>query len=184
MYGVIFDFLRDYVIEHHGGKPTWETLLKASGQSVHKIYFPVTEYPDEEIVAIAKIAAEALSLPLPAVLEDFGIYTGKKLMTFYHMYVADNRWKTFDIIEHAGKSIHHYVHKHNPMRKPPQLTGERVSENELIIHYHSARMMCPVVKGIVQGLARHFGEDFTIEETQCMYHGAKECTFRVTRKLH
>jgi len=184
MYGVIFDFLRDYVIEKHGGKATWETLLTATGQSVHKIYFPVTEYPDEEIVAIAKIASEALGLPLPAVLEDFGSFTGKKLMTFYHMYVANDSWKTFDVIEHAGKSIHHYVHKHNPMRKPPQLTGERISPNEMIVHYVSARMMCPVVKGIVRGLGDHFNEQFEVEETQCMHHGARECTFRVTRVLH
>ncbi len=184
MYGVIFDFLRDYVIQNHGGKQTWETLLQASGQSVHKIYFPVTEYPDEEIVAIAKVAAEALSLPLPAVLEDFGIFTGKKLMTFYHMYVFSNEWKTFEVIEHAGKSIHHYIHKHNPARKPPQLSAERLSDNELMIHYYSARMMCPVVKGIVQGLARHFNEAFDIYEEQCMYHGASECVFRVTRKAH
>ncbi len=27
MYGVIFDFLREYVIERHGGKDTWQALL-------------------------------------------------------------------------------------------------------------------------------------------------------------
>ena len=28
MYGVRFDFLRDYVIEKHGGESTWKALLK------------------------------------------------------------------------------------------------------------------------------------------------------------
>ena len=38
----------------------------------------------------------------PVVLEDFGAYTGQKLMTFYRMYADNDRWKTFDVIENAG----------------------------------------------------------------------------------
>ena len=30
MYGVIFAFLRNYVIERHGGLETWNALLKAN----------------------------------------------------------------------------------------------------------------------------------------------------------
>ena len=181
MYGVIFDFLRDYVIERHGGKDTWKALLAANGYGSHKIFFPVTEYPDEEIVALAKTASEALSVPLPAVLEDFGSFVGHRLVTFYHMYVNKDDWKTFDVIENAGGSIHHAIHRHNPDRKPPTIKAERVSSDELIIHYQSIRKLCPVVRGIVRGLGEHYGESFKILETQCMWHGANKCIMRVSR---
>lgn len=182
MYGVIFDFLRDYVIERHGGEDTWRALLKANGYR-YKIFFPVTEYPDEEIVGLAKAASEALDTPLPAVLEDFGAYVGNKLMTFYHMYAKDDEWKTFDVIENAGGCIHHSVHKHNPLRKPPKITAHRETEDLLVLRYHSHRKMCDVVKGIIRGLGERYGERFRIEEKQCMHHGEHECIIHVTR-LH
>ena len=180
MYGVIFDFLREYVIDRHGGQKTWESLLKANGYG-YKIYFPVTEYPDEEIVNLATTASEALKLPLPTVLEDFGAFAGKRLLSFYHMYIRQAEWRTFDIIEHAGSSIHDAVHRHNNSRKPPLISAERLTNNKLIVHYQSERKLCPVVKGIIRGLGEHFGEAFNIQESQCMFHGADKCVMTVTR---
>jgi predicted hydrocarbon binding protein len=182
MYGVIFDFLRNYVIDRHGGLETWRALLKASGQSPHKIYFQTGEYPDEEIVALAKSASEALSLPLADVLEDFGTFVGPSLLSFYHMYMGDPEWKTFDVIENASGRIHDVIHKHNPNRKPPLLKAKRLSDNRMIVTYRSERKMCPVVRGIIRGMGDHFGESFVINEKACMYHGAPECVFHVTRK--
>jgi len=182
MYGVIFDFLRNYVIERHGGVETWRELLKASGQSPHKIYFPTGEYPDAEIVALAKSASEALNLPLTDVLEDFGSFVGPSLLSFYHMYVSNPEWKTFAVIENASGHIHDVIHKHNPSRKPPLLKARRLSDDEMSITYRSARKMCPVVRGIVRGMGDKFGESFKIEETACMHHGGPECVFRVTRQ--
>lgn len=181
MYGVIFDFLRDYVIEKHGGKPTWEALLAANGYG-YKIFFPVTEYPDEEIVALASTASEALEVPLPDVLEDFGSFVGTKLLSFYSMYVKDSSWKTFELIENAGGCIHHAIHQHNPKRKPPSITAKRENDDLLVIRYQSDRKMCAVVRGVVRGLGDHFKEKFVIEETQCMHHGAKECIFNIIRQ--
>ncbi|MES9858540.1 MAG: heme NO-binding domain-containing protein [Sedimenticola sp.] len=180
MYGMIFDFLREYVIERHGGKETWKALLDDNDYG-YKIYFPVKEYPDEEIVALATSASKALNLPLPDVLEDFGSFVGPKLTTFYHMYVKDKSWKTLDIIEIAGSSIHDTIHQHNPSRKPPTLSSKRESDDYLILTYHSHRKLCPVVRGIVRGLGEKYGERFRIEESQCMHKGAEECVMHITR---
>ncbi|MES9902966.1 MAG: heme NO-binding domain-containing protein [Sedimenticola sp.] len=180
MYGIIFDFLREYVIERHGGKDTWKALLDDNGYG-YKVYFPVKEYPDEEIVALATSASNALNLPLPDVLEDFGSFVGPKLTSFYHMYVKDKSWKTLDIIEVAGSSIHDTIHKHNPNRKPPTISSSRESNDHLILTYHSHRKLCPVVRGVVRGLGEKFGEQFRIKETQCMHQGADNCVMHITR---
>ena len=39
MYGVIFDFLRSYVIERHGGRATWDALLKEAGVTAYNALF-------------------------------------------------------------------------------------------------------------------------------------------------
>jgi len=180
MYGVIFDFLRDYVIEKHGGKQTWESLLKDNGYG-YKIFFPTIEYKDAEIVALATSASKALNIPLPDVLEDFGSFVAGKLLTFYHMYRGPDSWKSFEIIENAGGCIHQAIHRHNPTRKPPLIKASRASPNELIISYQSVRKLCPVLRGIVRGLGEHFKEDLKIEEIQCMHDGFDECIFHINR---
>ncbi len=180
MYGVIFHFLRDYVIERHGGQDTWQALLEAQGYK-YKMYFPVQDYADEEIVNLVQTASKALNVPIPDVLEDFGSYVGPRLLSFYHMYIKDKNMKTFDIIEVAGSSIHDVIHAHNKNRKPPKLSAHRESPDTLIVHYQSHRKLCPVVRGIIRGMGEKFNEKFDIQETQCMYDGADECVMRVTK---
>ena len=180
MYGVIFHFLRDYVIERHGGKATWQALLEAQGYK-YKIYFPVQDYADEEMVTLVETASKALNVPIPIVLEDFGSFVGPKLLSFYHMYIKDKEMKTFDIIETAGGSIHDVIHQHNPERKPPRLSAQRESDDALMVYYQSQRKLCPVVRGIIRGLGDKFNESFDINETQCMHEGADKCIMRLTR---
>ncbi|WP_455204943.1 heme NO-binding domain-containing protein [Kaarinaea lacus] len=179
MYGVIFHFLRNYVIDKHGGKDTWRTILKANGHAIDD-FNPITEYPDTDVIKLANTAAVMLKVPLVNVLEDFGVYTGKQLVTFYHMYVK-KEWKTFDVIENAGSKIHQAINHYNTTRKPPHIDARRMSPDHLEIHYHSTRKLCPVLKGIVQGIAEHYNERFIVQETQCMHAGASECIINVHR---
>lgn len=180
MYGVILHFLRNYVVENHGGTATWRALLKANGRKFDD-FNPITEYPDSDVVAIAKTASEALNLPMATVLEDFGAYTGKQLVTFYNMYVKDE-WTTFDVIENAGKTIHKALNHYNPTRKPPHIEAKRESPNEMIVRYYSQRKLCPVVRGIIRGLGEHYNESFSINEIECMHSGNTQCTMVVKRQ--
>lgn len=183
MYGVMFGFLREYVIKNHGGEETWRSLLTASGESAYKIYFSTKDYPDEEIVAIATAASTALGLPLAAVLEDFGSYVGPRLVEFYNPYIEGYDQDTFSVVPYAGRHIHDQIHKHNPDRKPPQLSAKVLDEERtaMEVHYKSHRMMCSVVRGVLRGLGEHFGENLNINETQCMHSGAEKCIIMVTK---
>ncbi len=181
MYGVMFGFLREYVVKEHGGEETWRTLMKSSGQSAYKIHFATVDYPDKEIVALAVSAAEALNLSVADVLEDFGSYVGPRLLEFYHFYIEGHDTDVFSVVQYAGGHIHDQIHAHNPDRKPPQLSAEILNPNKMKAHYKSDRKMCPVVRGVLRGLATKFGEEIRIEETQCMHSGASECIIMVTK---
>lgn len=180
MYGVIFDFLRSYVIERHGGRATWDALLKEAGIG-YKVYFPVAQYPDEEMVKLATTAARMLNAPLPTVLEDFGDFVGPSLVTYYEMFVKPE-WRTFEVLENASYKIHDAIHKHNPRRNPPELRTYRQDEDRMLLTYYSERRLCFVAKGIVRGLAKKYGEDIEVRETQCMHHGAGQCHMEITRR--
>ena len=180
MYGVIFDLLRSYVIEHHGGRGTWDALLNEAGIG-YKVYFPVAQYPDEEIVLLANTAARMTKLPVTAVLEDFGRFVGPSLVTYYEMFVRPE-WTTFDVLENASYKIHDAIHRHNPRRNPPELRAYRHDDDRMLLTYQSDRKLCFVAKGIVQGLAKKYGERIELRETQCMHQGAERCHFEIVRR--
>lgn len=56
---------------------------------------------------------------------------------------------------------------------------ERTGEREVVVTYRSKRKMCPVAKGIVKGVAAHYGERILITEPSCMLHGAGACEITV-----
>ena len=182
MYGVIFEFLREYVVERHGGKDTWSVLLKQATGSAYTMYFPVKDYPDEDIVKLAVTASKALGVPVDDVLEDFGTFVGPRLTKYYKMYIKGECSSTFHLIDLAGSSIHDAIHRHNPDRKPPLLYGVAQSSKVMLVHYKSHRKLCQVVKGIIRGLADHYGETLEIKQTECIHHGAQECIFRVEKR--
>lgn len=178
MYGVIFDLLRSYVIERHGGRATWDALLDEAGIG-YKVYFPVAQYPDEEIVKLATTASQMLKVPLTAVLEDFGKFVGPSLVTYYEMFVKPE-WRTFEVLENASAKIHDAIHRYNPKRNPPELRATRIDDQHLKLTYQSDRKLCFVAKGIILGLAQKYGERIEVRETQCMHHGAQRCHFEIT----
>ena len=69
----------------------------------------------------------------------------------------------------------------NPGARPPELKAERTAPDEVVVTYASARRLCGFGKGIVRGLARHFGETVTLDEPSCMLRGDGECRLRVRK---
>ena len=109
--------------------------LKEAGIG-YKVYFPVAQYPDEEMVKLATTAARMLNAPLPAVLEDFGDFVGPSLVTYYEMFVKPE-WRTFEVLENASYKIHDAIHKNNPKRNPPELWTYRQDEDRKRLTYYS-----------------------------------------------
>lgn len=179
MHGKIFVELKKFV-ESQSGPDAWSQLLSDAGLG-SKMYMPVTEYPDQEIVAIVSAASRATGKSIPELLEAFGEFIVPALLGMYYSLI-NPEWKTLDVIEHTEDSIHKVVRIKNPGALPPQLKTTRISANEVKLLYSSPRKMCSIARGIARGLARRYDEQLTITETQCMNNGSSRCelTFRVT----
>jgi predicted hydrocarbon binding protein len=88
-------------------------------------------------------------------------------------------WKTLDLLEHTERAIHTVVRRQTPGADPPRLSCVRSSPDEAVVIYTSSRRMCPVAKGIIQGVAAHFQERIRITEAECMLKGDPHCTMSV-----
>lgn len=176
VHGVIFLELQKFVGARLG-ESAWEGLVKGTGLGP-QAYLAVKEYPDDDAARLVEAASTAAGVPRSALLEDFGEFAVPGLLRFYGSQL-DPAWKTLDVIENTEESIHRVVRRRNPGARPPQLHCARLGPREVVVHYKSARRMCGFAKGLCKGLAAHFGETVSIEETSCMLAGATECRIRV-----
>jgi hypothetical protein len=176
MHGLMFAELKKYVDQKVGGE-AWNTLLDTAGLG-GRIYMPVQEYPDADIVALVGAASQATGRTVQAILEDFGEYIVPDLLKMYGS-LLERGWKTLDVIEHTEETIHRVVRSRNPGARPPELSCTRPGPDEVVISYRSARKMCSVAKGISNGIAAHFGESIAVTQSVCMLRGDPECLISV-----
>jgi len=169
MHGVVFGELQRFVSDAHG-TAGWAALLDKAGLG-SKVYLAVEEYPDTEIGALVKAAAEMTGRAPAEILESFGEFIVPSLLKMYGHLLKPN-WKTLDVINHTEGTVHTVVRVKNPGAKPPLLKTRPEGKDTVVLIYHSPRRMCSLAIGIGRGLARHFHENVTIRETECMHKGA------------
>lgn len=176
MHGFIFSELRKYA-DTRIGSGAWNRLLQSAGLG-NKLYLPIQEYPDSDAVALVGAAAAETGMSQEEILEDFGRFLAPSLHGLYRTLV-DPEWKTLDLLEHTEHTIHSVVRARNPGARPANLQAVRLSPEVVDLTYSSQRRLCPVAKGIIQGMAAHYGEDIVITETACMHQGAEACRMEV-----
>jgi hypothetical protein len=178
MHGLIFLQFQRFA-QKQGGVTAWENLLREAHLPI-KSYSPARVYADEELLALVGAASRNLNLPASAVLEAFGEFIAPELIRLYGKLI-DPEWKTLDLIENTEKLIHTAVRVGNPGAGPPVLHCLRGTPDELQIVYSSDRQLCSVAKGIVKGVARHYGETVHVSDDACMLRGDPYCALQVTR---
>jgi tRNA A-37 threonylcarbamoyl transferase component Bud32/predicted hydrocarbon binding protein len=120
--------------------------------------------------------SDALGEPLEQTHGRFGEYVAPHLIRVAGPLV-DPSWRTLDVVEHADALIRSMVHHQQVYSDPPTHEIVRVSPSEIHLVYSSRRKMCAVAAGIVRGVAKHFGELLSVEESACMRRGSPFCSF-------
>lgn len=178
MHGLIFLQLQKFA-QKNLEPGTWEKLLFEAGLA-GKTFLPVRAYPDGQAVALVDAASRLLGQSQGEVLEAFGAFLAPELLKM-HGRLLHPGWKTLDVLEHTENLIHAAVRVGNPGAQPPVLECVRTGPDEVQLIYSSERQMCSLAKGIVRGLAGHFGEKIEISDQACMQRGDPYCSLGFTR---
>jgi hypothetical protein len=177
MHGALLHGFKTFVVTAHGAQ-AWTDIVKSSGGG--DWYVATTIYPDQEMFALVNATATQLQLPVATVLEQFGSAIVETLLRLYGPFV-DPGWRTLDLLEHAETVIHRTIRLRDAAADPPRLQGRRASPDEVQIQYTSQRRLCALAVGICHGVAAHFGEVVTVEQPECMEHGAAACRLIIRR---
>jgi hypothetical protein len=161
MHGLIHSELKAYV-EATLGSDAWNALAAQLGLA-HKHYVPVGIYPDTDAVAVIDAAARLSHRSTDELLEDFGRFIAPTLLGMYARLIAPE-WKTMELLLNTETTIHQVVRRREVVAEPPRLRFERAGPAQLTFRYDSPRRLASLARGIMEGVAAHYGERIEIVE--------------------
>jgi hypothetical protein len=176
MHGLIHSELRKFVEEVHGAG-MWKQVLEEAGLP-DQAYSSTGAYPDQEAFAIVKAAARITATPAEDILESYGEFLAPTLMRMFQALIPPG-WKTLEMLLNTEETIHTVVRVRNPGASPPRLRFEQTGPNTLRFNYESPRRMSALAKGIMKGIASHYGETLDIRERKGAA-GSSEMTITIT----
>jgi hypothetical protein len=176
MYGLINSAIRALVISKHGAEQ-WERVRTSSGLA-SDTFNTMDAYPDEMTGRLVGTAASVLGIEADSFMEDLG--------DFWVSYTSTQGYGP--LLEACGESLrealfsldalHARVGRSFPKLIPPSFRCETIDEQLLRMHYYTRRRgMCPMIPGLLNGLARHFGSTLSIRHDTCVREGADHCEF-------
>ena len=161
MHGIIHAELKKFVEAKHGAE-AWRAILAEAGLP-NKMYLSNSVYPDTETVALVTAASKLTGTPADAILEAYGEFIAPTLMRMFQSLVKP-QWKTMEMLLNTEDTIHKVVRIRNPGAAPPRLQFEQKGPNKLLFKYDSPRRRAAVARGIMKGVAAHYGETISIRE--------------------
>lgn len=179
MHGIVLKGLKDFVVNRHGHE-AWRAIQTEAGLK-GKIYVPVTEYPDEEVMMLVRAASSVTQSDVPDLLEEFGRFLVPSLLETYGVHV-DEDWTGLQLVANVEKYIHTSLRaKEISSYTPPKLQSDWIEGDRVRIVYGSDRKLCYFARGLIAGVGRYFDDPLEIEEVSCMYNGDEHCRFVVSR---
>jgi hypothetical protein len=182
MYGMVNKGLRAFALSL-GGEDAWQAI-RAKAEVEPDRFVSMQAYPDAMTYALATAAAEVLSQPLAAVLEQFG--------RFWVPYVKEEGYG--ELMAMVGDTLPAFLGNLDAMHtrlslsfpefKPPSFRLEDPGGGRYLLHYRSERpALAPFVVGLVHGVAEELGQTVDIRLQATREDGSDHDVLEIRLKM-
>lgn len=179
MHGLIHIELERFV-RSTLGDAVWDEAAAAAGVS-QITYVADRQYGDAELLAVVIAISKATGAGPQSLLEQFGRALVPSLIAA-HRHLVHPEWRTIELIANTEALIHTTLRAGDAAAQPPMLRTTKRGPHALLVIYASERRMCGVAKGIMRGVADHYGETIVVTEESCMLTGDGTCNLAVVRE--
>lgn len=180
MKGVINKGIQEMVVSRFG-HPAWEEI-KRKARVTEDLFLLTEDYSDEGTIRLVHAAAEVLDLPTEGVMVEFGRFWFTHVApVLYPSYLALAGSSPLEMLKNVDR-IHRLVTRNIPSSSPPSFQVEEEENGMLRFHYFSTRGLCPVVRGLVEGIGEYFGKAMAVTEVECVHRGDHHCIFEVFQR--
>jgi hypothetical protein len=162
MYGMVNQAIKDLVVTKFGNE-SWKKICDSSKISPDDFIF-MLYYPDGITYQLVGAASVELKLAPEVILREFGkywvLYTAKE----GYGAMMDLFGSNFKACLQNLNNLHARMGMTMPQLSPPRFTFKEIDEKKYIVSYFSKRAgQCPMVIGLLEGLAAKYNERATIE---------------------
>jgi hypothetical protein len=171
MKGIVFNVLEEVVRAQHG-EEAWDDLLADVGST--GVYTAVGSYEDGQLLALVGAASRRLGLPPREVVRWFGRHALPVFAVRYPEFFRPHH-DTRSFILTLNTIIHPEVQKLYPGATPPRFDIHERDDGRVDVIYHSARGLCALAEGLLEGTAAHYGEHLEITRPACTHRGDPAC---------
>ncbi|AXV07813.1 guanylate cyclase-related protein [Euzebya pacifica] len=175
MKGIIFN-VAERVVSDRWDPETWDAVLDRAG--LVGAYSALGTYPDQDMVAILRAAADTLGVPVAHVLRVVG-RDGYQHLANRYPDLSSRYASARDVLLHLDQVIHPQVKALNPEAIVPEFDASTAG-NTVILRYRSERAMCHLAEGLVEGAADAHGDIVRVTQPTCRLNGDEECVLHVT----
>jgi hypothetical protein len=175
MKGVVFNLLEQAVVKKYG-ETVWDTLLDATALSGS--YTSLGSYPDAEIEKLVGAASTELQVPPAEVLRWFGREAMPMLAAHYPAFFSPHK-SARSFVMSVNSIIHPEVRKLYAGAGCPHFHFEEAPDGALLMGYNSARKLCALAHGFIEGAGDHYGQTIAVEHVRCMHQGDSNCVLSI-----
>jgi len=176
MYGLVNLGVKELVVSKFG-EDKWLRIKEIVGMKDDS-FVRMKSYDDKMTYDMVAASSEVLNLKPDDVLKAFGEY--------WVMFTGQEGYA--DLFKAGGETLKEFLlnldNLHSRIGQnfthliPPSFQYSNVGTNSMIMHYHSERKgLCPMVIGLLNGLAKYFKTNLEIEEITCSRKGDPHCKF-------
>ena len=178
MKGLLFNLLEGFVCAA-SDLDTYEEILAACPLRTRRPFVGPLTYPDEDLVALVAASSARLGLSPEELLVALGRHCFPRLAArIPHVVQGQTHVKTF--LLGLDEIVHTAARQRFKDARPPRITVREVSPDELLLRYESARGLCALARGLVEGAGEHFHTPLRASEIRCVASGADACELRIT----
>lgn len=162
MYGLVNKGMADLVTARFGAAK-WDEIRRRAGVA-DEVFLAMKSYPDEVTYRLVGAAAEVLGVPGETLLTAFGEYWVEFTGASGHGEIMNAAGDTLEEFLGNLDLMHARVALAFPELRPPSFRLDRLAPGLLDLHYVSTRAgLAPLVVGLLQGLAKRFDTECSVE---------------------
>lgn len=176
MHGIIHRTLKQYITDR-ADESGWRRVRRAAGVDT-ELYLPVSHYPDSEVIDVLGTLADRTGHSEAAIKRDFGKYLAPALLdTFETQFERD--WTAIDAVEGLGR-VYVQVLDEDGDPNAARITTRRSGPDTVVVNYRSRRRLCPLLEGLVEGVAEAYDTDVEIDATSPTPEGLRHVELTVS----
>lgn len=165
MYGLVNKAIKDLIVENFTIQ-AWDAVCEKANVA-NTDFVSMQTYPDSVTYSLVSAASDVLKMPPDAILYEFGkywiLYTAKEgYGDLMNLFGTDLKTCLINL-----NSMHARMGMSMPELTAPRFVVTEKSKDVFFVEYHSKRPgLCPMVKGLLEGLVEKFNENAKVDYTE------------------